>query len=192
MLLSVLLCYYYKNRGKLAIYFIYLLLLLLLFIFVVGQRGPAQAWAWDSHRVTLSLAPALCQGWGLCSFNPKCWPNCCFLLSIEAFHGSQSISCPIVILQEEGGKRCLNAMGQNYYLFWNLFPLYKVWVLLYVIYFVTILKLKWGFPGGSHGKQHSCQCRRHNRWRFHPRVRKIPRRRAVQPTPVFLLGESHG
>ena len=62
VLLSVLLCYYYKNRGKLAIYFIYLLLLLLLFIFVVGQRGPAQAWAWDSHRVTLSLAPALCQG----------------------------------------------------------------------------------------------------------------------------------
>ena len=27
---------------------------------------------------------------------------------------------------------------------------------------------------------------------FHPRVWKIPWRRACQPTPVFLAGESHG
>ena len=83
-------------------------------------------------------------------------------------------------------------MGQNYYLSWNLFPLYKVWVLLYVIYFVRILKLKWGFPGGSCGKQHSHQCRRHNKCAFHPWARKISWRRAEQPTLVFLLGESHG
>ena len=30
------------------------------------------------------------------------------------------------------------------------------------------------------------------RCRFNPWVRKIPRRRAWQPTPVFLPGESHG
>ena len=30
------------------------------------------------------------------------------------------------------------------------------------------------------------------RYRFNPRVGKIPWRRAWQPTPVFLLGESHG
>ena len=39
-----------------------------------------------------------------------------------------------------------------------------------------------GFPGGSHGK-----CRRPG---FDPWVRKIPWRRAWQPTPVFLPGES--
>ena len=30
------------------------------------------------------------------------------------------------------------------------------------------------------------------RYRFHPWVGKIPWRRAWQPTPVFLPGESHG
>ena len=30
------------------------------------------------------------------------------------------------------------------------------------------------------------------RHRIDPRIRKIPRRRAWQPTPVFLPGESHG
>ena len=33
------------------------------------------------------------------------------------------------------------------------------------------------------------QCRRP---RFNPWVRKIPWRRAWQPTPIFLPGESHG
>ena len=37
------------------------------------------------------------------------------------------------------------------------------------------------------GKESACQCRRH---RFRPWVRKILWRRAWQPTPVFLPGES--
>ena len=37
-----------------------------------------------------------------------------------------------------------------------------------------------------------CQCRRRKRHRFNPWVRKIPWRRAQQPMPVFLPGESHG
>ena len=36
------------------------------------------------------------------------------------------------------------------------------------------------------------QCRRHKRHRFDPWVGKTPWRRAWQPTPVFLPGESHG
>ena len=36
------------------------------------------------------------------------------------------------------------------------------------------------------------QCRRHRRHGFNPWVGKIPWRRAWQPTPVFLLGESPG
>jgi len=47
-----------------------------------------------------------------------------------------------------------------------------------------------GFPGGASGKEPTCQRRRHKRCMFNPWVRKIPWRRAWQPTPVFLPGES--
>ena len=49
-----------------------------------------------------------------------------------------------------------------------------------------------GFPGGSSGKEPTCQCRRHRRLGFDLWVGKIPWRKAWQPTPIFLLGESHG
>ena len=39
------------------------------------------------------------------------------------------------------------------------------------------------------GKESACQYRRYG---FDPRVRKIPWRRAWQPTPVFLPGKFHG
>ena len=45
------------------------------------------------------------------------------------------------------------------------------------------------FPGGTSGKESTCQCRR---CRVHPWVGKIPWRRKWQPTPAFLPGESHG
>ena len=48
------------------------------------------------------------------------------------------------------------------------------------------------FPGGTNGKEPTCQCRRCKRQRFDPRVRKIPWKRKWQPTLVFLPGESHG
>ena len=52
-----------------------------------------------------------------------------------------------------------------------------------------------GFPGGTYGKEPACQCRRQEALfrspgQEDPRARKIPRRRARQPTPVFLPG--HG
>ena len=43
--------------------------------------------------------------------------------------------------------------------------------------------------GGSDSKESACQCRRPE---FSPQVRKIPWRRAWQPTPIFLPGELHG
>ena len=55
---------------------------------------------------------------------------------------------------------------------------------------VTMLYV--GFPGGSSGKLPACRCRRRKRSGFYPWVRKIPWSRAWQPTPVFLLEESHG
>ena len=52
-----------------------------------------------------------------------------------------------------------------------------------------------GFPGGASGQEPDCRCRRRRgvgRLRFDPWVGQIPWRRAWQPTPVFLPGESHG
>ena len=46
-----------------------------------------------------------------------------------------------------------------------------------------------GLPGWLSGKESACQCRR---LRFDHWAGKIPRKRAWQPTPVFLPGESHG
>ena len=51
---------------------------------------------------------------------------------------------------------------------------------------------KVGFPGVTRSKEPACQCRRHKRCGFNPWVRKIPWRRAWQPTPVLLFGDSHG
>ena len=42
------------------------------------------------------------------------------------------------------------------------------------------------------GTEPPCQCQRHKRRGFDPRVGKIPWRRKWQPTPVFLPGKSHG
>ena len=38
-----------------------------------------------------------------------------------------------------------------------------------------------GSPGGTGGKELTCQCRRGKRLEFDPSVRKIPRRRACNP-----------
>ena len=47
----------------------------------------------------------------------------------------------------------------------------------------------WGLPGGASGKEPICQCRWRKRCGFDPWVKKIPWRRAWQPTAVFLPGE---
>ena len=47
------------------------------------------------------------------------------------------------------------------------------------------------FTGGTSSKEVPCQCRRHKSLEFVPWVGKIPWRRAWQPTPVFLSGESY-
>ena len=52
----------------------------------------------------------------------------------------------------------------------------------------------WGgcFPGGANCKDFTCQCRSRRRHVFDPWVGKISWKRAWQPTPVSLPGESHG
>ena len=49
-----------------------------------------------------------------------------------------------------------------------------------------------GFPGGTSGKESTCQCRKWKSHRFNPWVCKSPWRRAWQLTPVLLPGESYG
>ena len=48
------------------------------------------------------------------------------------------------------------------------------------------------FPDGASGKEPACQCNRCKRRRLDPWAGEIPWKRAWQPTPVFLSGESHG
>ena len=48
----------------------------------------------------------------------------------------------------------------------------------------------WGFPGGTSGKETACQLRKCKACGFNLWFRKMPWRRAWEPTPVFLPGES--
>ena len=72
------------------------------------------------------------------------------------------------------------------YLVYHTFTKFCFRLLLLILINISIL----GFPGGSSGKEPGCQCRRLKRCGFDPWVWKIPWRRAWQPTPVFLPGES--
>ena len=69
----------------------------------------------------------------------------------------------------------------------NIFP--REWKVLCCKDLCSSKKNLWGFPGGTSDKKPSWQCRRPG---FNPWVGKIPWRKAWQPTPVFLPGESHG
>ena len=51
---------------------------------------------------------------------------------------------------------------------------------------------RWGFPGGSVGKESVCQCRRCRRKGFDPPVGKIPWSRKWQHAPIFLPGRFCG
>ena len=56
--------------------------------------------------------------------------------------------------------------------------------------FLTPFSAGVGFPGGTSGYEPTRQCRRPKTQGFCPWVGKTPWRRAWQPTPVFLPGES--
>ena len=57
---------------------------------------------------------------------------------------------------------------------------------------LTLPEYAVGFPGGASGKEPACQCGRHKSRGCGRSVRKIPWRRAWQPTPGLLPKESHG
>ena len=51
-----------------------------------------------------------------------------------------------------------------------------------------MIRLEICFPGCTSGKEPACQCRRHERHKLDPWVRKIPWSRKWQLIPVFLPG----
>ena len=58
--------------------------------------------------------------------------------------------------------------------------------------YVYLYCINMWLPRWPSDKELTCQCRRHKRWEFNLWVRKIPWRRAWQPTLVLLPGETHG
>ena len=57
-------------------------------------------------------------------------------------------------------------------------------------FYLTITRL--GLPRWCSSEGPACQCRRCKRRKFSSWIRRIPWRRAWQPTLVFLPGDSHG
>ena len=84
----------------------------------------------------------------------------------------------------------LNILFHYEYFIMNIFTKNVcVWILL--CYWEDIRGF-WGFSGGTSGKEPAYECRSCKRPTFYPWVRKIPCRRAWQPTPTFLTGETPG
>ena len=67
-----------------------------------------------------------------------------------------------------------------FFRFFSIIGYYKILNIVPVLYSRTSLFMShmvvyiWGLPGGGSGKEAACQCRRHKRLRFNPRVGKIP------------------
>ena len=60
------------------------------------------------------------------------------------------------------------------------------------VYLPITVNLKLILYFWHNGKESTCQCRRCQRCRLDPWVRKIPWRKKWQPAPVFLPGKFHG
>ena len=57
--------------------------------------------------------------------------------------------------------------------------------------FITCMYLC-GVPRWCSGKESTCQCRKHKRYRVYLWIGKIPWSRRWQPTPIFLPGKFYG
>ena len=117
----------------------------------------------------------MCQVFGMCHLPSQWWPyGLCIFTLFHWWNGTFECSSHVFQVAE----LIRSGIWIRIHIFLHQKPL-CLWIL-------------WEFPGGAHGKEHACQCRRHKRCGFKPWVRKIPWRRPWQPTPVSLPGESHG
>ena len=71
--------------------------------------------------------------------------------------------------------------------------IFELWFSLVIFVGVELLDymVVLDFPGGASGKEPGCHAGDIIDVVFDPGIGKIPWRRAWQPTPVFLPGESH-
>ena len=83
-------------------------------------------------------------------------------------------------------KVCPSVHGLSLKLVYNVF--YRAQILDWMWLDMPISELTRWFSD----EESACQCRTDRRLGFHPWAGKIPWRRQWQPTPVLLLGESHG
>ena len=51
----------------------------------------------------------------------------------------------------------------------------------------ALIPIVWGFPGGTSGKEPTCQCRRHKRCEFYPWIGKTPRVGSGNPLQYSCL-----
>ena len=63
---------------------------------------------------------------------------------------------------------------------------------MFSLFFLLIFLPFMAASSGAGGKESACQCTKHETCGFDSWIQKNPWRRAWQPTPVFLPGESHG
>ena len=95
-----------------------------------------------------------------------------------------------LVMDREAWRTAVHGVAKNQTWLSNWIELnWRFMELLYTEYLLFSIS---DFPGGASSKETACRCRRHKRYWFDPWVRKIPWKRAQQPTPVFLHGESHG
>jgi len=74
------------------------------------------------------------------------------------------------------------SMGFSRQEYWSGVPLPSL-VCVYICLYI---------PRWCHGKESTCQCRRHGSRGFDPWAGQIPRSKEWQPTPVFLPEKFHG
>ena len=90
----------------------------------------------------------------------------------------------------------LLSMRLQLYIFYKFYIDIQTLKLLFLKLFFSLcfcwFNFHWEFPGGADGIEPTCQYRRYKRCEFNPWVRKIPWRKAWQPTPVIVLEGSHG
>ena len=107
------------------------------------------------------------------------------------YHDSTTLNCHILVLYIFICRSFL--VGSDLLNQWLFCKLFWYWMCLWeqlssACFYSAIL----GFPGDASGKESACQCRRHKRCGLDPWTVMIPWRRAWQPTPLFLPGESYG
>ena len=116
---------------------------------------------------------------------PKCFQDCHVsqetLFTFYSMYFIFYLNKIFIVTLESSNSLALMKAVQNF----SFNPQYKL------MSWIVLLPLT-GFPGGASGEEPACQYKRRQRCGFYPWVRKILWRRAWQPPPVFLPGESHG